>query len=213
MKQNHGFCDRPSLQTVFDKVVAISNTPFVLPKTTNKGAPGLYLEERVGIPTSSACLDCEDGEVKMFPIKQLKNNSYVPKESVAVTMLNTETLETQSFEESRCFRKLSRVLYVPYYRQNDIITYLHPTIIDLASHEHRHLFMQLKKDYDDIRSAFLQNEKTGLLYTLEGTSKIGKYLQNRTKGAGKGSPKTRAYYLRPAFIKDNVPIYVSSNNW
>ena len=54
---------------------------------------------------------------------------------------------------------------------------------------------QLKKDYDTIREHFMKND------TLDGTSKLGVYLQNRTKGKGGNAPKTRAFYLRTNFIR------------
>jgi len=199
-------CDvvRPTIQFVHDRVLEISETYFDLPKDKNKGKAGSYLESLTGIPTSSACLDCLDGEVKVFPIKETKKCDYVPKETIAVTMLSKESLRDDAFENSRCFKKLTKVLYIPYLREGDRIIYLRPTIIDLTHPFHRDIFEQLKIDYEELRTHFIN---TG---TLDGTSGIGKYLQNRTKGAGGDAPKTRAYYLRPAFMKDFVPITLSS---
>ena len=106
---------RPCIQQVHDKVLEITNTKYLLPKTANKGKPGNYLEELTGIPTSSECLDCTDGEVKVFPLKKLKNGEFVPKETIAITMINKETLKNESFLESRCFKKMTQILYIPYY--------------------------------------------------------------------------------------------------
>lgn len=199
-------CDviRPTIQFVHDKVIEISEQYFDLPKDKNKGKAGSYLESLTGIPTSSACLDCLDGEVKVFPIKETKKCDYVPKETIAVTMLSKESLRDDTFENSRCFKKLTKVLYIPYLREGDRIIYLRPTIIDLTHPFHRDIFEQLKIDYETLQKHFIE---TG---TLDGTSGIGKYLQNRTKGAGGDAPKTRAYYLRPTFMKDFVPITLSS---
>jgi len=189
---------RPCIQDVHDKVVEITNTIYVLPKTANKGKPGNFLEELTGIPTSSECLDCTDGEVKVFPLKKLKNGEFVPKETIAVTMINKDTLKNDSFLESRCFKKMTQILYIPYYRDGDNITYMTPTIINLNDKSSEKLKKQLHEDYEEIRNFIIQNN------TLDGSSKLGKYLQNRTKGAGKGAPKTRAFYLRPTFMKDFV---------
>lgn len=194
---------RPTIQIVYDKVVAISGTYIYLPKDANKGKAGNHLESITGIPTSSDCLDCSDGEAKTFPVKQLQNGMYVPKETIAVTML-TKSLAYETFENSKCFKKLSKVLYVPYLREGDRIMYLKPTMIDLT--QDKNLCEQLKKDYELIQQHFI---KTG---TLEHTSELGKYLQNRTKGSGGNAPKTRAFYLRTHFIKKfishNVPLTV-----
>ena len=39
---------------------------FNLPLTKNKGLPGIILENKLGIPNSIDCLDCIDGELKLF---------------------------------------------------------------------------------------------------------------------------------------------------
>jgi DNA mismatch repair protein MutH len=190
---------RPTVQSVYNKVVDISGIYFYLPKDKNKGKAGNHLESITGIPTSSDCLDCSDGEAKTFPVKLLKNGMYVPKETIAVTML-TKSLAYETFENSKCFKKLSKVLYVPYLRERDKIMYLKPTVIDLT--QDKDLCEQLKKDYELIQQHFI---KTG---TLEHTSKLGKYLQNRTKGPGGNAPKTRSFYLRTTFIKTFIPYNV-----
>jgi hypothetical protein len=72
-----------------------------------------------------------------------------------------------------------------------------PRLIDLSLPVFAALRLALKNDYDAIRAAFLAD---GTL-----TSSTGVLLQNRTKGAGHGST-SRAFYLRPAFMKNNVPL-------
>ena len=184
---------RQCIDHVHKKVIEIANTKYELPKTANKGKPGNYLEELTGIPQSSECLDCIDGEVKVFPIKKLRSGIIAPKETVAVCMINKDDLVETDFYESRCYKKLSNVLFVGYYREDDKITYMQPTLFNLDAHNE--IKEQLKNDYDTIREYFMKNN------TLEGTSKLGVYLQNRTKGQGGNAPKTRAFYLRTAFIR------------
>jgi len=153
------------------------------PITANKGQVGHLLEDLLEIPRSSECLDCSDGEVKVVPLKRLKNGKIVPKETIAVTMMEKEFTD---FEESRCFKKMERMLVIPYLREGDSVLFYTPTLIELNG-----LLLELiKADYDLIRSSPLQ-------------SKIGKYLQTRTKGPG-GSVKTRAFYLRTLFITEFV---------
>ena len=86
---------RPTIAAV--KACAIKNIdiPHFCPVTKNKGAAGLLFEKLAEIPTSSACLDCLDGEVKLYPLKTLKRGDIVPKETVAITMMKPKTL-TQS---------------------------------------------------------------------------------------------------------------------
>ena len=51
----------------------LKNRIFKLLISSNKGKPGQFVEDRLGIKLSSDCLDCLDGEIKLFPLKQLKN--------------------------------------------------------------------------------------------------------------------------------------------
>lgn len=198
MEQSNNTMERPTIEQVCAKVGENVNILHNLPKTKHKGLPGNYLETLTGIPTSSACLDCSDGEVKIFPLKLTKSGIYVPKETIAVTMLSKESLVAHAFEESKVYKKLCKVLYVPYFRNGDTIQYFTPTVIDLREEKYATLLETIRADYDAIRKHFVE---TGV---LEGSSHIGTYLQNRTKGAGKGAPKTRAYYLRPVFMKEFV---------
>ena len=184
---------RQCIDHVHKKVIEIANTTYDLPKTANKGKPGNYLEQLTGIPQSSECLDCIDGEVKVFPLKKLRTGTIAPKETIAVCMINKDDLVANEFYESRCYKKLSNVLFVGYYREDDKITYMQPTLFDLDTHNE--IKEQLKNDYDTIREYFMKNS------TLEGSSKLGVYLQNRTKGKGGNAPKTRAFYLRTGFIR------------
>lgn len=183
---------RPTIEDVHRLVQDLPH--FHCPKTRNKGLPGLILEKLTGIPTSSKHIDCANGEVKTFPLKRLKNGTLVPKETIAVTMLNTKTLaEEAEFASSGCGTKLARVLYIPYLREGDTIR-LFPASDVCMSPE---MQADLVADYTAIRTRFLE----------DGTfaSAMGKFLQNRTKGAGRGAPKTRAFYLRTQFIARYIP--------
>jgi hypothetical protein len=187
-----------TLSEINQKLTPFLNKKFNLPITKNKGLPGLFLESILGINPTSNCLDCTDGELKLFPLKQLKRGkgkekkrTWVPKESIAVTMLNINELKENNFYESKCFKKLSRLLMVSYIRDNDIIQFTSSTMIQL--HEHKDVCDVLESDYNNIRKGYIENNK------LE--SKTGIYLQNRTKGAGGTAKKTRAFYLRPSLIQ------------
>ena len=170
---------------------------YTLPVTANKGLPGTFLEELLGIPHTSNCLDCSDGELKTFPVKRLKNGTLVPKESVAVTMLSKEELKQNDFQASKVCKKMNRMLIVPYLRTGDTVRFMTPRIIDKDAEGCLELYAALEADYSEIKREYLA---TGVL-----KSKTGKFLQNRTKGAGHGST-SRAFYLRPAFMKQCITL-------
>lgn len=172
-----------TIAQIQEKLSTVIDIPIYCAKTANKGVVGHLLEEKVGISRSSACLDCTDGEIKVVPLKKLKNGTLVPKETIAVTMMEKEFSD---FEKSRCFKKMNRMLVIPYLREEDNVVFYRPTLIELNGT----LLELIKADYDLIRSSPLQ-------------SKIGKYLQTRTKGPG-GSNKTRAFYLRKLFTSEFI---------
>jgi DNA mismatch repair protein MutH len=184
-----------TLDEIHTKVLTLQGKKIHAPVTRNKGATGLLLETITGIPHSPACLDCVDGELKTFPIKKLKRGVLVPKETLAVTMLCTDDLKGCAFQDSRCLKKMERMLVVPYYREGDSIQYLKPTLLEKK--DQPDIYSILEADYTTIRSEYITSN------TLK--SEIGTYLQTRTKGAGHGST-SRAFYLRTGFLKKYIPI-------
>jgi len=181
-----------TIADIYAKLLPLIGKEFLLPITKNKGLPGLFLEECLGIPHTSRCLDCSDGELKLFPVKKRKDGSIVPKETIAITMLSTDDLRAHAFQESRCCQKMRRMLVVPYSRTGDMIQFLHSRIVTMDSEEFSDVYSTIESDYNLIRTHYLE---TGSL-----TSTMGTLLQTRTKGAGHGST-SRAFYLRPAFLR------------
>ena len=184
-----------TLQTVHVRLSPYAGTTHLCPITANKGVAGFLVETLAGIPQTSNCLDCIDGEVKCFPLKRLASGLLVPKETVAVTMIQPTGLATTPFAASNAYKKLANCLYIPYLRTGDNIQLFKPVILTIT--DASPLFATLKADYDAIVSAYVA---TG---TLSGTTGLGTYLQNRTKGAGHGTT-SRAFYLRTGFLKEVV---------
>jgi DNA mismatch repair protein MutH len=146
-------------------------------------------------------LDCDDGELKVFPVKRTRTGAVIPKETIAVTMLDRVALPTETFDASRVYRKLSRMLCVPYERTGDDIVFYAPTLIDLAMATE--IRTQLAEDYATIQSHFTT--------TGELKSSLGNLLQCRPKGPGHGSTK-RAFYLRPRFMSLYVTLPAPSSS-
>ena len=168
--------------------------PFI--KNKNKGKAGLLLEKILGIPTSSACLDCQDGEIKAFPVIKAgkrcriqKEGLFYPKETVAVTMCRPELDLQVPFNESRVKKKLSSVLFIQYqYLPNEEkIKWINEKYFETTNP----IFQQLEKDYLEIQNYYKENRET--------KSRIGKLLQIRTKGPG-GDKKSWAFYLKKQFM-------------
>jgi hypothetical protein len=184
-----------TVEETLAKLLLIIGKIFTLPTINNKGRIGQYLETLLDIPHTSNCLDCSHGELKTFPIKELKNKKIVPKETICITMLSEDELRTNDFKASKCYKKMNKMLVVPYYRNGDKIVFITPKIIQLES-DYPELYNQIVLDYNEIQKNFIEN---GILQC-----KTGKLLQNRTKGAK--NTKTRAFYLRTAFMKQTIPL-------
>lgn len=183
-----------TIEEIHERFIPLSGKEYYLPLTKNKGLPGQFLEDLLGIPHTSNCLDASNGELKLFPVKKLKNGALVPKETIAITMLSTDELVKKDFKSSKLCKKMSRMLIVPYYRNGDHILFMNPKMIVLLEHES---YSIIESDYNEIRTNYIEN---GIL-----RSKSGTLLQNRTKGSGHGST-SRAFYLRPQFMKQFVLI-------
>ena len=179
-----------SIQDVIKKITPLLGQVYTLPVTSNKGKVGLFLEDLADIPHTSNPLDCTDGEVKTVPLKKLKDK-YVLKESIAITMLSKNDLQEHDFKSSKCFKKMNRMLIIPYLRDGDTIQFTE--LILMEKGVFGELYDALETDYNEIRKNYME---TGIL-----TSKTGDLLQNRTKGAGHGST-SRAFYLRPCILAE-----------
>lgn len=183
--------ERITIATCQERLAPLIGKVHRVEKTKNKGNAGHHLETLLGIPHSSECLDCLDGELKAFPLKSLKSGELVPKETIAVTMCS-ESLKEESFESSRVCKKLSNTLFVPYTwsAEGDLVFYT--PVLFQSTHP---LWHKLQEDYMTIQTKAKEDVMTG---------SIGEYLQTRTKGAGHGST-SRAFYLRPKFVKEIFP--------
>ena len=120
----------------------------------------------------------------------LKNGIYIPKETMAITMLNPKEVLSQSFFDSHVWTKLKSMIFcaVEWCEPNDLKSrLLAVSSIDILIEDD--FYFELEEDYNLIRQTLLTSGLNGL------SGKIGKWMQPRTKGAGHGST-SRAFYLR-----------------
>ena len=203
---------RPSLlsvKTIFDST--IRGTTHHFPRISNKGDVGQRLETLLGIPNSSACLDCEDGELKLFPVKKLKNGDFSPKETIAITTRGlkhdkqrpfSRLKSVENWENSALKKKTDNLLFISYLRDGDNITFLHSYIFNSKSPE----YAQFEADYNKIinhynKNGICQLEKGEPTYISNTVN--GEYIQGRTKGPG-GANRTVAFYFRSKEFVKNV---------
>jgi DNA mismatch repair protein MutH len=161
----------------------------------NKGWKGLILERLAGLENNiSKAPNGLSWELKSVSFRH-KKDMLVPKETMAITMINPEELKKHSFFESHCWAKLKSIIFcaVAWHGQNAEKSEL-IKVVSLDFLETDELIQEIKADYDFIRNKL----KTKGFKSL--TGKDGKWIQARTKGAGHGST-SRAFYARTSLVK------------
>lgn len=169
----------------------------------NKGWKGLVLERLAGLQTNvSKAPNGLTYELKSVAFHEMKG-ILVPKETMAITMINPEELKAHSFFESHVWAKLKTIVFCAV--QWDGLNAKGSKLLRVASldfAEDDELIQEIKADYDFIRAKLIKDGFTAL------TGKDGKWIQARTKGIGGVNPRTgerrpitRAFYARTGLVK------------
>jgi len=162
----------------------------------NKGWAGHVIERYLGIPiNSSQSPNFGSWELKSVPLKYLKDGSLTVKETMAITMIDAWNVEHTEFEDSHLLAKLRKVviaarIWVSQKEEKSIL--YSATTFDLGDSE---IYEQIKEDYNLVRDTIINKGFDAL------TGKMGVYIQPRTKGPGKRTKKTIAFYARTGFLK------------
>ena len=160
----------------------------------NKGWAGHVLERYLGLPlNSSRAPNFGSWELKLVSYKYLKNGALVPKETMAITMLDPVNVRQTSFEDSHLWLKLSKLvvcarLFVDKAEETSTLLKCNPFNLD-----DEHIITAIRKDYELIRTTIIKEGYSAL------TGRLGYYIQPRTKGRGHGSV-SRAFYARKNLI-------------
>ena len=162
----------------------------------NKGWKGLILERLAGLEnTSSKAPNGLSYELKSVSFYK-RGGVLVPKETMAIGMINPEELKNQEFFESHCWSKLKSLIFcaVMWHGENaEKAELIKVTSMDFAHDDD--LIQEIKADYDFIRAKLITQGFESL------TGADGKWIQARTKGSGHGS-KTRAFYARTSLVRE-----------
>lgn len=160
----------------------------------NKGWAGHVLERYLGLPINSAqSPNFGSWELKIVPLKRLANGRIVPKETMAITMIDPYNVAKTPFEQSHLLTKLKKMVICArlFESQSEERSLLYRvTTFDLSDPR---IYQQVKSDYEEVRQCIITHGPERL------TGRMGVLVQPRTKGPGYGS-QTRAFYARKQFI-------------
>jgi len=161
----------------------------------NKGWKGLVLERLAGLkPNISKAPNGLTYELKSVAFRKV-NGILVPKETMAITMINPKELVEHEFFQSHLWAKLKTIVFCAVMwdginAQNGKLL----KVVSLDFAEDDELIKEIKADYDFIRNKLITQGFEAL------TGADGKWIQARTKGAGHGST-SRAFYARTGLVK------------
>lgn len=161
----------------------------------NKGWKGLVLERLAGLQTNvSKAPNGLSYELKSVAFHCV-GNELVPKETMAITMINSQELRENDFFKSHCWAKLKSIVFcaVMWHGKNSRNAEL-LEVESLDFLEDDDLIEEIKADYDFIREKLIKSGFGSL------TGKDGKWIQARTKGPGHGST-SRAFYARKELVQ------------
>lgn len=160
----------------------------------NKGWKGLVLERLAGLDNNvSKAPNGLTYELKSVSFRE-RNELFVPKETMAITMINPKELAEDEFFKSHCWAKLKTIVFcaVMWHGKNaEEAQLIKVASLDFA--EDDELILEIKADYDFIRNKLITQGFEAL------TGKDGKWIQARTKGAGHGST-SRAFYAKKELV-------------
>lgn len=160
----------------------------------NKGWAGHVIERYLGLPINSAqSPNFGSWELKIVPLKRLKTDVVVLKETMAITMIDPVNVLQKEFEESHLLTKLKKIVVCARMfesKEENASILVRVSTFDL---DNPIVYKQVKSDYELVRDV-IKNKGFNAL-----TGKMGILVQPRTKGAGHGST-SRAFYARKIFV-------------
>jgi DNA mismatch repair protein MutH len=163
--------------------------------TLNKGWAGHVCERHLGLPLNSAqAPNFGSWELKLVSLKRLKDGRIVPKETMAITMIDRVHVADNPFETSHLLTKLKKMVVVArmYESREERRSVLYSVgAFDLSD---RASLRQVMADYEEVRAVI----RTRGFDALSGS--MGVLVQPRTKGPGHTEHRTRAFYARTGFV-------------
>ncbi len=160
----------------------------------NKGWAGHVIERYLGLPINSAqSPNFGSWELKIVPLKRLRTDEIVVKETMAITMIDPVNILQKEFEESHLLTKLKKIVVCARMfesKEEKSSLLMKVSTFDL---DNPAIYQQVKADYNIVRNTIKQKGFDAL------TGKMGVLVQPRTKGPGHGST-SRAFYARKNFV-------------
>lgn len=165
----------------------------------NKGWAGHVCERHLGLPlNSSQAPNFGSWELKVVPLKRLRNGKVVLKETMAITMIDPIHVLQTEFKDSHLMTKLRRMIVCARMfetRAEESSLMVKVGTFDLTD---RDLLSQIEADYETVRDTLRRLGTTQGFEAL--TGRMGVWVQPRTKGPGHTAERSRAFYARKNLV-------------
>lgn len=165
----------------------------------NKGWAGHVCERYLGLQLNSAqSPNFGSWELKLASLKRNRAGLIVPKETIAITMIDPVHVMQTPFEQSHLLAKLRKIVVCAriWESQEETRSILHSVgAFNLDDPKTR---AQVRDDYNTVRDTL---KRLGPVRGFDAlTGRMGVLVQPRTKGPGKTIKRTRAFYARTGFV-------------
>ena len=165
----------------------------------NKGWAGQVIEKYLGFSNNTLqAPNAGSWELKLIPLKYKANGELTVKETMAVTMFKPDNVAQTNFEGSHLFAKLRQLVItarISENKQTEKSIFYGVTTFNLL--DDLAIYNQIKDDYNLVRETIRTKGFSAL------NSRMGEYIQPRTKGRGHGST-SRAFYAKRPFLNEFV---------
>ncbi len=168
----------------------------------NKGWAGHLVERYLGVPlNSSRAPNFGSWELKIIPLKYLKNGDLTFKETMAICMIDPVYVVQTPFRKSHVLDKLRKMVIVARVVGPDVSD---PQIVHSATSTgldgNPELHARVEADYEEVREC-IKDSKRGFSSL---TGRMGKLIQPRTKGSK--NSQSRAFYARKEFLREVISL-------
>ncbi len=165
----------------------------------NKGWAGHVCERYLGLPLNTTqAPNFGSWELKIVPLKRLKNGAIVVKETMAITMIDPVHVMQTPFDQSHLLAKLRKMVVCARMfesREERSSLLVKVGTFDLNDKE---LLAQIRDDYNLVKNTLNRLGPRKGFDAL--TGRMGVFVQPRTKGPGHTAKRTRAFYARKALV-------------
>lgn len=200
---------KPYIGKLFGEILSNDNMQDII---KNKGKSGQLLEILLGMKNTNKALDFDDGELKTNKCDRTGK----PLETMFITQISgmiDELLEERNFYESKLYKKIKNLLYVPISKDGQPADWfiLSEININLEDSKFVNLRNQLEEDYYNICKKLKEHIETssdGFIHTSN-----GEFIQIRSKDSKPYFPiysetygkyvsnKNHAFYFKKEFMR------------